>query len=601
MNEQVAEQVTVESMTRRSGPGRRRVFSPVVDQHATWIAVNPIQGCPKACTYCFLNDRGQTAVRPKTVASPGDAVDLLLASRYYAPTRPVAFYTWTDVMALPTSRAHLLDVLDVLVDRKVPNPLVLITKCHVPDEVIDAIRRARDVGVTALVYLSYSGLDRDIERGIRRDAVAANFPRLAAAGIPIVHYWRPAFPASATEETMTEVFDHASAHARCTVAAGLKAESAALDRLAQVWPELAQTPGVTEAECVSAGVLAVHPPHLAAPRRLPGVSHQRLRSVLHAYPAGRLWRVRQHRVPAAQRLPDRATRPVHPRRRCPDTTHRRRRPCGVGVLGAPGRGLHPPRGAGAGDRGGRGNAHRGRVDPGPGRAGPRRPRVRRPVLEQRHRRRNTGDPAMSTIPVSPLGGHLDELLAETRMLRHRFAPTAARPWDAATAAAELCVQAGHLAQCLLRRSGRGSPVDDPRRPIARVGDELADVLLATCSVTVLAGTTPATPATAAHARETTEAFLHLLAAAGALAEAALVAAQYRHPPTGNPSTVAEAAGVVLATCESLAQMLELDLLAEFRAMVADADTFLNTWGEVRWPSWGSSARTLATARRCPSG
>jgi hypothetical protein len=101
-----------------------------------------------------------------------------------------------------------------------------------------------------IVYLSYSGLDSAIEAGIRHEQIVANFPLLASAGIPIVHYWRPAFPVSATTETMTRVLDLAARYAACTMAAGLKVEAGALDRLSRHWPELAATPGATTAECV---------------------------------------------------------------------------------------------------------------------------------------------------------------------------------------------------------------------------------------------------------------------------------------------------------------------------------------------------------------
>lgn len=232
------------------GAGEARIWTRIVDQHATWIAVNPIQGCPKKCTYCFLNERGQTAVPPQHLASAAESVELLLNSEFYQQRRPVALYTWTDVMALPSSRRHLTELLAELVRKQVPNPIILITKCHVPDDVIETITAARGRGLTVLVYLSYSGLGRDIERGIRHDAIAQNFQRLGETGIPLVHYWRPAFPESAHPDTMRQVLDHAARYARCTIAAGLKVEASALPRLANVWPELADTPGVTEAEGV---------------------------------------------------------------------------------------------------------------------------------------------------------------------------------------------------------------------------------------------------------------------------------------------------------------------------------------------------------------
>ncbi|MDG4537199.1 hypothetical protein [Streptomyces sp. AV19] len=222
----------------------------MIDQHATWIAVNPVQGCTKGCAYCFLNERGQTRVRPRQVATPAEAVEQLLASEVYAPDRAVALYTWTDVMALSSSREHLHRLLGEWQRARVPNPLVLITKCRVPDETIARLTAARAAGVPLVVFLSYSGLGKDIEQGIRHQDSARNFPALSAAGIPLVHYWRPVLPTAATPEVMTGVLDLAARYARCSMVAGLKVERAALGRLAGVWPELALAPQATEAEGV---------------------------------------------------------------------------------------------------------------------------------------------------------------------------------------------------------------------------------------------------------------------------------------------------------------------------------------------------------------
>ena len=187
---------------------------------------------------------------PETLVEPGTAVDMLLRSEFYEPTRPVAFYTWTDVMALPFVREHLVGTLHELADRGAANPTVLITKCHVPDDVLAELVTARRRGLPLVIYLSLSGLDRRVERGVRHDQLRDNFPRIAGTGIPIVHYWRPSTPESATTEVMQGVLDHAAAYATATMVAGLKVEPAALGRLAQMWPELATTRGVTAAECV---------------------------------------------------------------------------------------------------------------------------------------------------------------------------------------------------------------------------------------------------------------------------------------------------------------------------------------------------------------
>ena len=88
----------------RAGVPGQRVFTPVVDQHASWIAVNPVQGCPKRCEYCFLHERSQAGTAPVQVATPAEAQEMLLASPFYGPERAVALFTWTDVMAVASSR-----------------------------------------------------------------------------------------------------------------------------------------------------------------------------------------------------------------------------------------------------------------------------------------------------------------------------------------------------------------------------------------------------------------------------------------------------------------------------------------------------------------
>lgn len=170
---------------------------------------------------------------------------------------------------------------------------------------------------------------------------------------------------------------------------------------------------------------------------------------------------------------------------------------------------------------------------------------------------------------------LASVLTDVRRLRRGFAGTAPQPWTPATAAAELTVQLGHLALCLLRRRGAGTTgLADAQRPITDIGDELADVLLATLSVTTLAGVEPAPVPRPARCAGEVDAFLRLLAAAGQLAEAAMVGEGFRHQPAGTPPSVQAASAAAVAACDVLAGHLGLDLVAEFRAMVTDAEAFL---------------------------
>ncbi|MEV0577087.1 hypothetical protein [Streptomyces sp. NPDC050392] len=215
------------------------VYEPVIDQHDTWLAINPVQGCPKDCSYCYLKDLGLTLAKPTELATPADTLTQLLASPYFHPSLVLALYTCTDALATPRTRAHLTALLDVLGDSAVRNPVCLITKCKVTDEVVDAISRNQAKGLRVIVYLSYSGLGPDIERGIDHAALRGNFPRLHAAGIPVIHYWRPALPQNSTPDVIESVMDLASQYAKCSVAVGTKVKPTAKAQIAALWPELA--------------------------------------------------------------------------------------------------------------------------------------------------------------------------------------------------------------------------------------------------------------------------------------------------------------------------------------------------------------------------
>lgn len=175
---------------------------------------------------------------------------------------------------------------------------------------------------------------------------------------------------------------------------------------------------------------------------------------------------------------------------------------------------------------------------------------------------------------------LQDVLRDVRRLRGRFAATAPRAWDPATGGAELTVQLGHLALCLLRRRAADvAELEDADRPITIVGDELADVVLSGLSIAVLAEAEPiARDAIDQLNGDEIDAFLRLLVTCGWLAEAGLVDQGYRHRPAGSPASVADAGSAMVAACETLARRLDLDLRAEFQAMVTDADHFLTGRG-----------------------
>jgi hypothetical protein len=171
---------------------------------------------------------------------------------------------------------------------------------------------------------------------------------------------------------------------------------------------------------------------------------------------------------------------------------------------------------------------------------------------------------------------LTRMLDQTRELRRGFATTAPTSWGPTTAAAELAIQLGHVACCIARRHNIDvAAFSDPQRPIDDLGDELADVTMATLSVAVLADTVPPAPQPRPRvAAGEIEALLRLVIAAGRTAEAAMIASGHRHYPAGRPPQVAESCATTLGIADSLADTAGFRLLECFESMAVDASRFL---------------------------
>lgn len=216
-----------------------RSFEPVVAHHGTWIAVNPVQGCPKGCDYCYLTARAQTRHRPWELMSPRGTVQIIQTVPYYSSDAILALYTCTDALSTPRNRQHLRCLLSELREANVRNPVCLITKCGITQPIVDELRLRKKLGLLTIVYLSYSGLDSSIEKGVDHNVLRSNFPLLAQESIPVVHYWRPFIPQNGTAARMSSVLDWSSRFATCSVAVGLKVTEPEIDSLLRLWPDLA--------------------------------------------------------------------------------------------------------------------------------------------------------------------------------------------------------------------------------------------------------------------------------------------------------------------------------------------------------------------------
>lgn len=215
---------------------KTKKFYPIVDVHATWLVLNPIQGCPKKCKYCFLGERGLNQVEPTVLVEPEEAVKILLDSKFYIEDIPLCLFSQTDAFATPNNIEYAKKLIKILMEKDIKNPIVFITKYQIPEDFIEFIDYYEKKGKNFLFFLSYSGLKNDVEVGVNKKNIEGNFITLSKYNKKIIHYWRPLIPENSKKEVIDEVYNFVKKYCVASVAIGLKITEDIINNIG--WKEL---------------------------------------------------------------------------------------------------------------------------------------------------------------------------------------------------------------------------------------------------------------------------------------------------------------------------------------------------------------------------
>lgn len=222
---------------------------PIIDLHATWLVINPIQGCPNRCKYCFLNGVGLTGVKPNVLVSAREAVHMLKESILYNEQIPICIESQSDAFATSNNIEYVKELIDIMDEQKIMNTKIFITKCNIPESFIEFLKKYKKLGHSFIFFLSYSGLDSDIELGVNKTNIKNNFIKLKENEFDIIHYWRPFIPQNSSKKKIMEVVDFVKQYAKCSVAIGLKAQKTFMDKI-DFWDEIKKYPEAIYAESI---------------------------------------------------------------------------------------------------------------------------------------------------------------------------------------------------------------------------------------------------------------------------------------------------------------------------------------------------------------
>ncbi len=219
----------------------------LVAMHSSWLVIDSIKGCTNNCKYCLLQSNGNNNHKPKIIGTPKEAVDQLLNFKYYDEKIPLALLPSTDAFLNQDNINYLTQLLTEINNRNICNDLILITKCFIPDETIKLLKELKNNNRNVIVYLSYSGLDKDIEPNIKKEDIESNFKRLSDAGIDIIHYFRPFIPQNSDPEKIEEVLNFVNNYTNTSTIMGLKLIKNFIDKL-EIWDEVKEQ----KEECLNA-------------------------------------------------------------------------------------------------------------------------------------------------------------------------------------------------------------------------------------------------------------------------------------------------------------------------------------------------------------
>lgn len=191
-----------------------------VELHNSWLALNSIVGCTNACKYCFMG-MDKNCAFPHYYATPEEVIQELLQFRYYDSSLPICLYPNTDIFLNQNNVNYLMQTLDLILKYHIPNDLVVITKCYIPESVLERFQKMIQKGHTIVVYLSYSGLGKEIEPNVNHEKLRDNFRRLKEKDIPTVHYYRPFVSQNSDPKKIQEVLDYVHQYTPVSVVTGL--------------------------------------------------------------------------------------------------------------------------------------------------------------------------------------------------------------------------------------------------------------------------------------------------------------------------------------------------------------------------------------------
>lgn len=194
------------------------------------ISISTDTGCSLSCRYCIVDEfsAGQSCIK----LSPEYIANEICNFKLYNPNTPIMINNRTDPL-LPGVKDNTFKLLEILEERGIQNPRVIISKLTVGDKYLD---RFDHIKTPVFLFRTFSGMPSNIEPVSSfnnfQKMISENIKLQQYANIHHVHYWRPIIPGiNSDKQLIKQIINMADAGFDCSVVSGIRLTDHLYDKL----------------------------------------------------------------------------------------------------------------------------------------------------------------------------------------------------------------------------------------------------------------------------------------------------------------------------------------------------------------------------------
>lgn len=183
------------------------------------ISISSYDGCTIGCKYCILSaleDRNKV----KKVANEEELVEELLEFRLYTKEIPISINNQTDPFLNREIFNSTLKILEIMQEKEVKNPILIITKGYVTNE---ELKKLSNINLNIIILYTFSGLSEKLENRNEKKQIDTMKKLSKLDNIKLVNYYRPVIEGlNSDEKLIKKVVSIVTKYCEATIISGIR-------------------------------------------------------------------------------------------------------------------------------------------------------------------------------------------------------------------------------------------------------------------------------------------------------------------------------------------------------------------------------------------